>query len=400
MLMRISQSSVIFCSLFLSSLTIGACDVEDDSAAEPRVDASALEDDATLDLAEARAPAGTLCSMAADISARMVDSSEGGEISGLFARARAGQDLSDREVTASIRLNADQHLRLAVGDQGALVAEVTGERPRRLVDREDGKILHLHVHGATSIEIDDSVGRSALDGLYLFTAGPAVGIEVLGVVGCTVIDGGGAATSSMDIDASEALVAGSRPSFLTINGTEGPDAIAGTSSQDYIYGKGGNDTIAGNGGNDHLFGDLGDDHVSGNLGADNIWGGGGHDDLFGNEDNDKIRGESGSDYLEGHGGIDTIDGGADNDTVLGGTEADRLTGGTGTNTVYGGDGDDCIKGDSGADTFHGGKGNDILQAFGGTDICNGDDGTSDYCSSDCESKTGCEKSGASCVVAF
>lgn len=84
-------------------------------------------------------------------------------------------------------------------------------------------------------------------------------------------------------------------SFLTMLGTEGPDALAGSTGPDVLRGLGGNDTLSGGGGDDQLDGGAGDDLLQGDAGDDVLLGGDGADTLVGGPGANVLDGGAGRD---------------------------------------------------------------------------------------------------------
>lgn len=180
----------------------------------------------------------------------------------------------------------------------------------------------------------------------------------------------------------------------TLNGGEGDDSIVGVSVQhgtdshgnplfndnDFLLGGNGNDTIDGSATNDHIYGNVavgaagsadgddvlhgngGNDYINGNAGNDSITGDAGQDRLYGGSGNDTINGGAGNDYLQGNKGNDSLVGGGGNDTLHGGADNDTLVVTSGNNQLWGDNGNDSIVGGTGNDTISGGAGYDTMTA--------------------------------------
>ncbi len=130
---------------------------------------------------------------------------------------------------------------------------------------------------------------------------------------------------------------------ITLNGSNGADALAGRAGGDFLSGGNGDDTLTGNGGRDFLLGGNGKDRLDGGFANDLLFGGNGRDVLLGGSGNDTLFGEDG------------------NDDLAGGLGEDNLFGGNGRDTLAGGEGDDLLDGGNGRDIF-------VFGAKGGTDV--------------------------------
>lgn len=73
-----------------------------------------------------------------------------------------------------------------------------------------------------------------------------------------------------------------------------------------------------------------------------------------------IYGGDGNDTITGSGGNDSIDGGSGNDRIHGGAGNDEITGGDGADTLLGEAGDDTLRGGAGDDFLDGGDGDNQL----------------------------------------
>ena len=147
---------------------------------------------------------------------------------------------------------------------------------------------------------------------------------------------------------------------VTLNGTNGPEALFGTTGDDTIDAKGGVDIVFGLSGDDRIEGGGGGDIIHadgtcpagaqdpaacqqiGGRGNDRIDGNAGDDNIGGDKGDDRINGGSGLDNIQAGSGKDTIDAGDGNDTVAGQGGADRITGGAGTDDLIAGAGDDTV----------------------------------------------------------
>jgi Ca2+-binding RTX toxin-like protein len=181
---------------------------------------------------------------------------------------------------------------------------------------------------------------------------------------------------------------------LTINGTDGNDAIALRFEGGSIVGQlngvtesfdpadfdrivvlcgAGADVLStdvtvsvpiyadGGVGNDNLTGGSGNDTLTAGAGKNTLWGGSGDDRLNGSGGRDLAYGGDGADRMYGNGGDDTLDGGGSVDRLWGGDGNDLLIGGGSNDKLYGDAGDDVLLGRSGADLVDGGDGVDTAE---------------------------------------
>ncbi len=164
--------------------------------------------------------------------------------------------------------------------------------------------------------------------------------------------------------------------MITINGTNGNDALTGSASNDTIRGQGGHDVVLagggddwvlGGGGNDSLFGEAGNDTLDGGNGNDDLWGGEGNDTLYGDNGNDRLFGGAGNDLMFGGNGQDSLWGGLGDDTLYAGDNAndDFLYAGAGNDFLY--------AGEKGTSYLYGQEGRDYLESKGKGDYLNGGD---------------------------
>lgn len=222
-----------------------------------------------------------------------------------------------------------------------------------------------------------------------------------------------------------------------------------TTGDDVLIGEQGNDTINGLAGNDRIYGNIGDDDLSGSYGADLLAGGHGADYVYGQDGADTVRGDGSVDHLYGNDGTDdtisfasaatpgftvslpesytgfpsstgergvyvslasgnayngsAADGGGNDsppngqisgfENVIGSPYSDYIEGDSGPNTIDGGGGSDVIKGFAGDDAIFGMGGGDNLMGNDGPDTINGGPGV-DYCVN-ADTTSVCNEAGAS-----
>ena len=109
--------------------------------------------------------------------------------------------------------------------------------------------------------------------------------------------------------------------------------------------------------------------------ADLLPGGGGNDSLLGAGGADTLVGFGGNDSLGGGAGTDNLNGGGGNDTLDGGSEADTLVAGGGADLLHGGDGGDVlieVSGGNAGTVMYGDAGDDVLLALNLTTLPEGD----------------------------
>jgi Ca2+-binding RTX toxin-like protein len=232
----------------------------------------------------------------------------------------------------------------------------------------------------------NSVANKGVSGAVL------VALEVYGLAGKDIIQGGNAANKLYGHDGDDVITGGNVAD--TIEGGAGNDIIAGRSGANILAGDDGNDTITGGSDVDTITGGLGDDLITAGDGDDvSVDGGEGNDTFFGGTADD------GSDtYLCGA-GTDTVsyvsrtlavtallngaagsgEGGAtENDTLgtvgVAGVDCENLVGGKGINTLTGNAGNNTLTGNVAADLFYGLAGNDVINGGDGADTLEGGDG--------------------------
>ncbi len=145
---------------------------------------------------------------------------------------------------------------------------------------------------------------------------------------------------------------------VTVNGTNGPEALFGTTGDDTIDAKGGADIV---------FGLSGDDRIEGGRGGDTIHADGACPARAKDPAACDQLGGSGNDTIEGNAGDDNIGGARGNDKISGGGGLDNIQAGSGKDTINAGDGNDTVAGEGGADRITGGAGTDDLIAGAGND---------------------------------
>ncbi|MBK6850104.1 MAG: putative Ig domain-containing protein [Burkholderiales bacterium] len=190
------------------------------------------------------------------------------------------------------------------------------------------------------------------------------------VVGVTVTDTSGLATSTTFTLA---------PPNASAPGTAGDDTITGTAGNDVIDGLAGHDSIDGAAGADTLIGGLGNDTLIGGTGVDSMLGGAGNDTFNVDDAFDVVVETAG-------GGADTLITTADY-TLAAGVEVETLqlsgaathmTGNEIDNTLIGADLDDVLDGADGNDSLTGAAGNDTLTGGTGNDTLAGGLGDDTY----------------------
>ena len=177
------------------------------------------------------------------------------------------------------------------------------------------------------------------------------------------------------------ITAGFADGVLSIEGTDGADAIVVRNNYDEVSVDGVTGTVPASlvkaivieslGGNDIV-------RVSGGNYPLNalalVDAGAGNDVVFGGNADNAMDGGDGDDVLLGSIALDLIFGGAGNDTILGLAGDDVLFGQAGSDTIYGADGHDILFGNDGADWLYGGNGVDILHGGAGADALLGEAG--------------------------
>jgi pectate lyase len=130
--------------------------------------------------------------------------------------------------------------------------------------------------------------------------------------------------------------------YVTLLGTDGPDALVGSPFDDVIHGRDGNDDIGGAEGNDLICGGRGNDVLNGGKGDDSLRGGKDADVVRGKGGSDALRGGSGNDVLEGGGGGDQMKGGAGDDSIVDPDGPNEIDGKDGIDRCVGAPGDEVV----------------------------------------------------------